>query len=122
VAGTLIARSYEENEEGGFFVVRARERPKPADHGVGGPASPGHGCQGVNAGAGMSGGRVLCDVGLTPSTYAAWPPDSSSTQRTLPNQALDCVDHQQGPYRKLDQISVENPVSITGGSGAYPHR
>lgn len=44
------------------------------------------------------------------------------TQRTLPNQALDCVDHKHGPNRKLDQIPVENPVSITGGSGSYPHR
>ena len=44
------------------------------------------------------------------------------TQRTLPNQALDCVDHKHGPNRKLDQIPVENPVSITGGSGSYPDR
>ena len=44
------------------------------------------------------------------------------TQRTLPDQALDCVDHKHGPNRKLDQIPVENPVSITGGSGSYPHR
>ena len=44
------------------------------------------------------------------------------TQRALPNQALDCVDHKHGPNRKLDQIPVENPVSITGGSGSYPDR
>jgi len=44
------------------------------------------------------------------------------TQRTLPNQALDCVDHKHGPNRKLYQIPVENPVSITGGSGPYPDR
>ena len=44
------------------------------------------------------------------------------TQRTLPNEAVDCVDHKQGPNRELDQIPVENPVSITGGSGTYPDR
>jgi hypothetical protein len=44
------------------------------------------------------------------------------TQRALPNQALDCVDHKHGPDRKLDQIPVENPVSITGGSGSNPDR
>ena len=44
------------------------------------------------------------------------------TLRTLENQALDCIDHKHGPNRKLDQIPVENPVSITGGSGSYPDR
>jgi hypothetical protein len=41
---------------------------------------------------------------------------------SLPNQALDCVDHKHGPNRKLDHIPVDNPVSITGGSGSYPDR
>ena len=40
----------------------------------------------------------------------------------LVNQALDCVDHEQGSNRKLDQISIDHPVSITGRSAAYPDR
>ena len=32
------------------------------------------------------------------------------------------IDHKQGLNRKLEEIPVENPVSITGGSGSYPHR
>ena len=51
-----------------------------------------------------------------------WAGVQARTQPTLPNQALDCVDHKHGPNRKLDQIPVENPVSITGGSGSYPDR
>ena len=38
------------------------------------------------------------------------------------HHALDCVDHQQCPDGELDQIPVEDPVSITGGSGPDPHR
>jgi uncharacterized protein (TIGR02246 family) len=41
-------------------------------------------------------------------------------QRALPHQALNRVDHEHGPDRKLDQIPVENPVSITGGSRSNP--
>ena len=55
-------------------------------------------------------------LGMGCSTRAA------TDQRTLPNQAFDCVDHKHGPNRKLDQIAVDNPVSITGGSGSYPDR
>ena len=44
-------------------------------------------------------------------------PSSHPTNATEPS--LDCVDHKHRPNRKLDQIPVDNPVSITGGSGSY---
>jgi hypothetical protein len=67
--------------------------------------------------------RVLTD----PITRASGPARGQRGGRgaeadTLPDQARDCVGHKHGPNRKLDQIPVENPVSITGGSGSYPHR
>src|SRR5580765_6998188 len=46
----------------------------------------------------------------------------SGSAAASPNQAFDCVDHKHRPTRKLDEIPVDNPVSITGGRGSYPHR
>ena len=39
-----------------------------------------------------------------------------------PKSALDSVDHTHGPNRERYRVPVENPVSITRGSGPYPHR
>ena len=81
----------------------------------------------ISKGAEPIGQNGECDLGRR--TYlVAWRRGmgcsmrAASDQRTLPNQAFDCVDHKHGPNRKLDQIPVENPVSITGGSGSYPDR
>jgi hypothetical protein len=63
------------------------------------------------------GGRVYPGDPPVSTTHVEMP-----AERPAANRALDCVDHEHGPDRKLDRIPVENPVSIAGGSGSYPHR
>src|SRR6187402_830766 len=40
----------------------------------------------------------------------------------LPNEGVDRIDHQHGPNGELEEIAVEDPVSITAGSRSYPYR
>src|SRR3954471_13411217 len=40
----------------------------------------------------------------------------------LMNQAVDRVDHEHGPNRKLHDIAIDHPISIANRSAAYPDR
>jgi len=68
---------------------------------------------------GVDGGEMQC---LGRALFASGDglcDEAATDQRTLPNHALDCVDHKHGPNHKLDQITVDHPISITSGSGSY---